>query len=87
MCPFRLLALREISRMPAAAATEDCNQCEKRRMFRPSIPLIAVVAAAPLPEGFAVSFQAGSRDDAGRHDADRELGCRAIVRAVERDGR
>ena len=35
-------------------------------MFRPSIPLVAVVAAAALPAGFAVSFQAGSRDDAGR---------------------
>ena len=35
-------------------------------MFRPSISFVAVVAAAALPAGFAVSFEAGSRDDAGR---------------------
>jgi hypothetical protein len=35
-------------------------------MFRPSIPLVAVVVAAALPTGFAVSFQAGLRDEAGR---------------------
>ena len=35
-------------------------------MFCPSISLVAIVAAAALPAGFAVSFQAGSRDDAGR---------------------
>ena len=35
-------------------------------MFRPSISFVAVVVAAALPAGFAVSFEAGSRDDAGR---------------------
>src|SRR5262249_35104117 len=35
-------------------------------MFRPSISFVAVVAAAALLAGFAVSFEAGSRDDTGR---------------------
>jgi hypothetical protein len=35
-------------------------------MSRASIPLVAVVVAAALPTGFAASFQAGSRDEAGR---------------------
>src|SRR5215471_15523044 len=35
-------------------------------MFRPSISFVAVVVAAALPAGFTVSFEAGSRDDAGR---------------------
>src|SRR5260370_23774748 len=60
-----VIALREISRMPTATA-EYCNQREKRKMFRPSISFVAVVAAAALPAGFAVPFEAGSRDDAGR---------------------
>jgi hypothetical protein len=51
--------------MPAATA-EYRNQREKRKMFRPSISFVTVVAAVALPAGFAVSFEAGSRDDAGR---------------------
>ena len=35
-------------------------------MFRSSVPLVAVVVAAALPTGFAVSFQAGLRDEVGR---------------------
>jgi hypothetical protein len=42
------------------------NQREKSKMSRASIPLVAVVVAAALPTGFAASFQAGSRDEAGR---------------------
>jgi hypothetical protein len=63
--PTSVVALPEISRMPVAAA-EYRSHREKRRMFRPSISFVAVVAAAALPAGFAVSFEAGSRDDAGR---------------------
>jgi hypothetical protein len=37
--------------MPTATA-EYCNQREKRKMFRPSISFVAVVAAAALPAGF-----------------------------------
>ena len=48
------------------ARLEYRNQREKRRMFRLSTPLVAIVATAVLPTGFTVSFQAGSRDDAGR---------------------
>lgn len=60
-----VVALREVSRI-AAAAAEYQNQREKRRMFRLSTPLVAIVVAAALPTGFTVSFQAGSRDDVGR---------------------
>ena len=35
-------------------------------MFRPSTPFVAIVVAVALPAGFAVSFEAGSRDDVGR---------------------
>ena len=47
-------------------ASQDGRQRRKRKMFRPSISFVAVVVAAALPAGFAVSFEAGSRDDAGR---------------------
>ena len=60
-----VVALREVSPI-AAAAAEYRNQREKGRMFRLSTPLVAIIVAAALPTGFTVSFQAGSRDAAGR---------------------
>ena len=59
-----VVALREVS--PIAAAAAEYRQREKGRMFRLSTPLVAIIVAAALPTGFTVSFQAGSRDAAGR---------------------